>query len=148
MLALLSGTVETLREQATALDVSLAIEAAPDLPRVLLDPEKVAWAVATLVGNAFRYVRRGNRRMPGGAIRVRLRIESGALVVVVEDDGPGIASDKLANLFRKGQGITHGTGLALMLIRDVVTAHGGTVQVESSCDAYASGTSVTLRLPL
>jgi signal transduction histidine kinase len=147
LLPLLTGTVEALRQQAVALDVSLGIEAPADLPPVRIDAEKVAWAVATLVGNAFRYVRRGNRRMPGGAIRVRLRIESGALVVVVEDDGPGIPSDKLANLFRKGGGITHGTGLALMLIRDVVAAHGGTVQVESTCDAFASGTSVTLRLP-
>jgi signal transduction histidine kinase len=147
LLALLTGTVETLRQQAVALDVSLTIEAAPDLPPVRVDAEKVAWAVATLVGNAFRYVRRGTRRMPGGSIRVRLRVEGGALVIVVDDDGPGIPSDKLANLFRKGAGITHGTGLALMLIRDVVAAHGGTVQVQSGCDAFASGTSVTLRLP-
>lgn len=147
LLALLTGTIETLQQQATALDIELTIEAAPDLRQVCVDPEKVAWVVATLVGNAFRYVRRGSRVMPGGSISVCLRAEAGALLIVVEDDGPGIAPDKLAHLFQKGAGVTHGTGLALMLIRDVIAAHGGTVEVKSRSNDVACGTSVTLRLP-
>jgi signal transduction histidine kinase len=65
----------------------------------------------------------------------------GFVVVAVEDDGPGIPADKVANLFRRGHGVTHGTGLALMLIEDVVAAHGGTIDVKSKCDAFASGTT-------
>jgi len=147
LVSLLAGTIETLQKQAKALDVTLALDAEPGLPRVNVDPEKIAWSVATLVGNAFRYVRRGTRRLPGGSIHVRLRAEDGWVVASVEDDGPGIPADKVANLFRRGQGVTHGTGLALMLIQDVVTAHGGTVYVTSKCDAFACGTTITLRLP-
>ncbi|MGO8994382.1 MAG: sensor histidine kinase [Polyangiaceae bacterium] len=147
LVALLTGTIETLQEQASALDVTLAIDAEPSLPRMNVDAEKIAWAVATLVGNAFRYVRRGTRRLPGGAIHVHLRTEDGFVVVAVDDDGPGIPADKVANLFRRGHGVTHGTGLALMLIEDVVAAHGGTIEVKSKCDAFASGTTITLRLP-
>lgn len=146
--ALLEGTVETLHEQAAALDVSLTIEAARDLPRVRVDAEKIAWAVATLVGNALRYVRRGTRRLPGGSIRVHLRAEAGAAVIEVEDDGPGIPADKVQSLFRRGAGVTHGTGLALMLVQDVLVAHGGTVDVQSSTEAHASGTKVSLRVPV
>jgi signal transduction histidine kinase len=145
--ALLTGTIETLQDQARRLDVVLAIDAAPDLPRVNVDAEKIAWTVATLVGNAFRYVRRGTRRLPGGSIHVRLRAEGSLVVLTVEDDGPGIPPDKRANLFRRGHGVTHGTGLSLMLIEDVITAHGGTVEVTSKCDPFAGGTSITLRLP-
>ena len=148
LVPLLKGTIETLQEQARALDVSLAIDAAPGLPLADVDAEKIAWAVATLVGNAFRYVRRGTRRLPGGSINVRLRAggakeggakdggaeqagaDGGSVIVSVEDDGPGIPPNKCANLFRRGQGVTHGTGLALMLIQDVVTAHGGAVERE------------------
>ena len=148
LVALLTGTIETLQEQARALDVALAIDAAPTLPRVNVDAEKIAWAVATLVGNAFRYVRRGTRRLPGGSIAVRLRTEANDIVISVEDDGPGIPADKVANLFRRGGGVTHGTGLALMLIEDIVTAHGGTIEVKSKCDAFASGTTLTLRIPM
>ncbi len=147
LFALLTGTIETLQQQAIALDIELTVEAAPNLRHVRVDPEKVAWVVATLVGNAFRYVRRGSRYKPGGSISVRLRADDDALLIVVEDDGPGIAPDKLAHLFQKGAGVTHGTGLALMLIRDVIAAHGGTVEVKSRCNDVECGTSVTLRLP-
>jgi signal transduction histidine kinase len=147
LVSLLTGTIETLQEQARTLDVTLGIDAQPGLARVNVDAEKIAWAVATLVGNAFRYVRRGTRRLPGGSIRVRLRAEDGLVAVSVEDDGPGIPPDKVAKLFLRGHGVTHGTGLALMLIEDIVRAHGGTIDVKSQCEAFASGTTVTLRLP-
>jgi signal transduction histidine kinase len=143
---LLTGTIEALVEQARSIDVSLDIEVEADLPRVLVDAEKIAWAVATLVGTSLRYVRRGSRRLPGGAIKVRVRSEGDAVAVAVEDDGPGIPAEKVARLFRRGAGVTHGTGLALMLIEDVVTAHDGTIDVQSR-DEFPTGTTVTLRLP-
>lgn len=145
--ALLRGTVETLREQAAAIDVELSIEAPADVPAVDVDAEKIAWAVATLVGNALRYVRHGTRLRPGGNIRVRVGADAGAIVVAVEDDGPGIPPEKVAQLFVRGAGVTHGTGLGLMLIEDVVAAHGGTVDVTSRHGALDGGTTVTLRLP-
>jgi signal transduction histidine kinase len=144
---LLTGTIETLVEQAQALDVSLAIDVEPGLPPLSIDAEKIAWSVAALVGNALRYVRRGTRRLPGGSIRVRVRREDGWVLVSVEDDGAGIPAEKVAKLFMRGEGVTHGTGLALMLIEDVVAAHGGTVDVRSKCDGFESGTTITLRLP-
>jgi len=144
---LLQGTLEVLRAQAMARDVSLQIEAPADLPLVRVDAEKIAWAVATLVGNALRYVRHGTLRRPGGTIVVHITVEPGALTIGVEDDGPGIPADKAANLFRRGAGVTHGTGLALMLIKDVLVAHGGSVDVKSDTDPVSSGTTIALRLP-
>lgn len=144
---LLQGTLEVLRAQAMGRDVSLTIEAPPDLPLVRVDAEKIAWAVATLVGNALRYVRHGSLRRPGGTIVVRLSVETDAVVIAVDDDGPGIPPDKAANLFRRGAGVTHGTGLALMLIKDVLVAHGGDVQVKSETNPVSSGTTIALRLP-
>ena len=117
------------------------------MPAVDVDAEKIAWAVATLVGNALRYVRHGTRLRPGGNIRVRVGADAGAIVVAVEDDGPGIPPEKVAQLFVRGAGVTHGTGLGLMLIEDVVAAHGGTVDVTSRHGALDGGTTVTLRLP-
>jgi signal transduction histidine kinase len=145
--ALLQGTLEVLRVQAMARDVSLQIEAPPDLPLVRVDAEKIAWAVATLVGNALRYVRHGTLRRPGGSVVVRITVEPDAVTLAVEDDGPGIPPDKAANLFRRGAGVTHGTGLALMLIKDVLVAHGGRVDVKTDTDPVSSGTTIALRLP-
>jgi signal transduction histidine kinase len=144
---LLKGTLEVLRAQALGRDVSLTIEAPPDLPLVHVDAEKIAWAVATLVGNALRYVRHGSLRRPGGTIVVRITVETDAVIIAVDDDGPGIRADKVPNLFRRGAGVTHGTGLALMLIKDVLVAHGGSVAVKSDTDPASSGTTIALRLP-
>lgn len=144
---LLRGTLEVLRAQAMGRDVSLTIEAPPGLPLVRVDAEKIAWAVATLVGNALRYVRHGSLRRPGGTIVVRIAVEPRDIVIAVDDDGPGIPPEKAANLFRRGAGVTHGTGLALLLIQDVLTAHGGRVDVKTDTDPASSGTTIALRLP-
>jgi signal transduction histidine kinase len=149
--ALLSSTMEVLRRQAREMDVDLRIEAAEDVPPdALIDGEKIAWAVTTLVGNGLRYVRHGTRRMPGGSIVVTTKLDAAenALLVSVEDDGPGIAPEKLPLLFKREVGGAHSTGLALMLIRDVVEAHGGTIDVKSSAAGADHGTAIVIRLPL
>jgi signal transduction histidine kinase len=143
---LLSGAVEVLQGQARALDVNLSMEGRRDLPKVFIDPEKIAWAVTTLVGNALRHVRPGTRRLPGGTIRVRVDLAQSALLISVEDDGPGIPRDKVEHLFDRGN-VRHGVGLALLMVRDVVAAHGGEVEIESSQGSFDGGTRILLRIP-
>jgi signal transduction histidine kinase len=140
---LLVAALHALDEQARVLDVALRVETAPDVPEELpIDANKVGWAVATLVGNALRYVRRGTRRLPGGTIVVRTQYAAdvGELGISVEDDGAGIPEDTLAKLFEGG-------ATALMLIKDVVEAHGGSVRARSSTHGLDSGTEITLRIP-
>jgi signal transduction histidine kinase len=148
VVALLKGAVEGLQMQAKAVDVSIAVEAASKVPRANVDAEKIAWAVTTLVGNALRYARRGSRRMPGGTIRVRVGVDGAWLVVAVEDDGPGIPEEKVAKLFERGAEVRHGSGLGLLVVHDVMIAHGGSVAVSAKVEAFASGTTVTLRFPI
>jgi two-component system sensor histidine kinase VicK len=148
--ALLSSALEPLIAQARMSDVDLRIEAAPGLPVYAnVDAEKVAWAVATLVGNALRHVRSGSRLRPGGSIRVKLSYdaERGEIVISVKDDGSGIPKEKLATLFEHDGGHPHAVGLGLRLIDDVAAAHGGTVSVDSQRASLDQGTTVTLRLP-
>jgi signal transduction histidine kinase len=148
---LLVSALEPLRAQARPLDVSLRIELAPDLPsEILLDAEKIAWAVTTLVGTALRYTRPGSRLRPGGSIHVaarRIEGEQPAVAISVEDDGPGIPEDRVPWLFTRAPGTPRSAGLSLALINDVVRAHGGTVDVRSSTGALDHGTTVTLVLP-
>jgi signal transduction histidine kinase len=148
--ALLNYATLALERQAHALDVELTVEADEDVPRALmLDPEKIAWAVSALVGNSMRYVRRGTRQKPGGTVAVRVSFDGSAseLVVVVADDGPGIAPEVQARLFRRAPGAPHATGLALTVVRDIVAAHGGSMQLASSIDEIEHGTTVTVRIP-
>jgi len=146
---LLPPTMAVLRRQAEAIDGSLTLTIADDVPSLLnVDAEKVAWAVTSLVGNALRYIRPGTRRMPGGAIVVQMTYDAVAkeVAISVQDDGPGIPADKVAHLFdRSGR---PQAGLALLLIRDIVVAHGGQCEVQSRTDAFDHGTTVRLTLPV
>ena len=148
--ALLSSALEVLAAQATELDVALGVRCDDGFAdAVWVDPEKIAWAVATLVGNALRYVRRGTRLRPGGTITVTMSgdADAGGAAIIVQDDGPGIPRDKVEWLFRQSDGAQHAVGLGLMLVHDVVIAHGGRIEVKTSTDAFEHGTTITLRLP-
>jgi signal transduction histidine kinase len=150
LVPLVHDALAALRAQAAAADVALVVHVAPEVTRlVVVDPEKTAWAVATLVGNALRYVRHGTRWRPGGAIDVELARDagSGELVIRVGDDGPGIAHERLPWLLARAPGATRSVGMALMLVRDVVAAHGGRIAVDSRNAADDHGTTFTIWLP-
>ncbi len=148
--ALLKSTINVMERQARAIEVGLTLDVGPDVPPTLwLDPEKMAWTITALVGNALRFVRRGTRLMPGGTIQVRARYEPAAARVILEvqDDGSGIPKATLSALLERPRGQLHASGLALSLVQDVVAAHGGSVQLESSTEADRSGTTVRLTIP-
>jgi signal transduction histidine kinase len=148
---LLTRTMETLLEQARAIEVDLKVEADEGMPATLpIDGEKIAWGVAALVGSALRHV-----TGPGGApvrdkrveVVARYDEEAREVVLTVSDNGPGIPRGKLEWLTTRDPRTQRAAGLALVLLRDVVAAHGGRMDVESSTQAKGHGTRVTLHLP-
>ena len=142
--ALLVGALEVMKQQADAIEIALDVDVADDVPRANVDAEKIAWAVTTLVGNAMRFVRKGSRHLPGGTITVRVGRDEHEIAIRVEDDGPGIPKEKLPWLFERAPGTVHAAGLALMMVRDVAVAHGGSVDVASA----PGHTCITLHLPI
>ena len=148
---LLESSVKLMVSQSSAMDVDLTLEVDPAQPAsIFVDPEKVAWAVTALVGNALRYVRRGSRLMPGGLISIQTTYDAAAseVVITVRDDGVGIPADKLPYLFRRASDRPMTAGLGLRLVLDVVAAHGGRVDVESQTGAVNHGTTVRLTFPV
>ena len=145
--ALLTSKLGVIASQAADVNVTVNIDAARDIPATLnVDPEKVAWAVTTLVGNALRYMRSGTRRTRPGTIAVRASFDpaSSHLLLEVQDDGPGVQAETVARLFRRDGLNVRGAGLALLMISDVCTAHGGSVDVSSSTGASDHGTTVRM----
>jgi nitrogen fixation/metabolism regulation signal transduction histidine kinase len=81
----------------------------------------------------------------GGGVRVRWEAENGTVEVRVEDDGPGLASS--SNLFvpfftTKQQG----SGIGLVLSRQIAEAHGGSLRLENRADSR--GAVATVQLPV
>ena len=147
--ALIRSTMGVMHAQAAAVDVSVTVSVAENVPAVVrLDPAKIGWALTSLVGNALRYIKHGSRRRPGGAISVTVTYDAAAPAVAIEvrDDGPGIVPATVSRLFNHDD--PHGpSGLGLLLVHDIVVAHGGTVDVRSSLGPVESGTAIRLTIP-
>ncbi|MEU5264815.1 ATP-binding protein [Amycolatopsis sp. NPDC021455] len=117
---------------ADAPDVTLtAAVADPDLV-LIADPVRLRQTIGNLVGNALRYT------PPGGQVTVRAAADGDEVVFEVADTGAGIPPEDLPFVFdrlwradKSRARQTGGSGLGLAIVRDLVTAHGGTVAVSS-----------------
>ncbi len=106
----------------------------------LLDAQRVEQVAVNLVRNALDH---GSRETP---VEVRVRGLPGEIALEVRNGGPPIPPEALPGLFepfRRGKADGSGLGLGLFIVRAVVRAHGGSVDVRSD----PSGTSFEARLP-
>jgi two-component system sensor histidine kinase BaeS len=109
-----------------------------------IDPDRVAQVVTNLIDNALRYTPEGGRM-----IVCLTRTHDGARIVVA-DDGPGIEPSDLPHVFERLYVAQRyrvvrpeGSGLGLSIIKELVDAMGGTVEVASTPGA---GTSIVVSL--
>jgi two-component system CheB/CheR fusion protein len=134
-----------------AIDVSEGLHEAPPItlsaaPRSLGlngDPGRLEQVFVNLLGNAVEHA------AATPTIDVSIRRSGRTAVVVVRDHGPGIASKELPLVFqpyvRLGGPQSTGLGLGLYLAREIVTSHGGTIEIASH---RRQGTTITVRLPI
>lgn len=137
--ALIRDTVESFKTQAEPTGVELSTEIA-DLPALNLDPARIRSAIGNLISNAIRHTPRG------GSVKIAASPLAGGVTATVTDTGEGIPSELLPHVFErfvKGPG-SSGSGLGLAIAHDLITAHGGTIEIKS---AIGVGTSVTMTLP-
>jgi two-component system, NtrC family, sensor histidine kinase HydH len=131
-----------LRAEASTRQIEITTQIENDLPLVTADPVRLTQALMNLVINAVQAVEKNGRVQVGAS-----RSASGdALVLRVQDDGPGIPASKLEEIFdpyftTKPEGI----GLGLWIARQIAVAHGGTLRTEN---APAGGAVFTLLLPV
>jgi signal transduction histidine kinase len=153
MRSLLRSTLEVLHRQARSTDITLRVTVDANVPPIVwLDAAKVAWATTMLVGNSLRYVHPGSMMMPRGLITVHVTYNASAssgpeLAIEVADDGTGIPADKLASLAAPKAGQPP-PGLGLLLVRDIVAAHSGRLNIQSEAATFQRGTTVRMTLPV
>ena len=83
-----------------------------------------------------------------GEIRIQSGIENGQIVIRFSDTGCGIPPEVLPRIFDPfftTQDVGSGSGLGLTVSRDIITAHGGNIEVESE---VGTGTTFTIYLPV
>nr|WP_253910461.1 hybrid sensor histidine kinase/response regulator [Pyxidicoccus fallax] len=128
--------VETVREvaqrlavQARAAEVEPRLEL-PSEPVILFgDRLRLEQVVSNLLTNAFKY---GDRK----PVSIRVEEREDTVALIVKDEGIGIAPGDQARIFNRferaaGTGSADGLGLGLYIAREIVTAHGGTITVDS-----------------
>ncbi len=108
------------------------------------DADRMAQVITNLVGNAVQH-------SPGGTpVRVGSWVEDGQVLLEIHNEGPPIPAEMLPTLFepfRRGRSPGGGmgsVGLGLYISRQLVEAHGGTIEVRSE---EGEGTTFTVRLP-
>ncbi|MFL5376469.1 MAG: ATP-binding protein [Myxococcales bacterium] len=141
--AVLDEALEELRPLIEAAKLHVSTVKPDASARVVGDPRRLSQVVSNLLGNAIKFT------PPSGSIKATVQVEPSFIATSVEDDGPGIAPDELPGIFERfsraagSTGIV-GSGLGLMIARQIVEAHGGAIGVES---AVGHGSRFWFRLP-
>jgi signal transduction histidine kinase len=119
--------------------MTLESQLADELPEVLADENQLRQALINLVRNAADAM-----NGKGGAVRITTRKSELGVEIHVADEGPGIPEDVREKIwepfFSTKEG---GTGLGLALTRQIISEHGGSVEVTSG----PRGTQITVELP-
>ncbi len=111
-------------------------------PEIEVRPNAFARLLSNVVGNAFRYAKR---------VEVAATHSERSLIVVVDDDGPGIPQDKRSEVFKPFMRLdaarnqdASGTGLGLTIARDIARSHGGDITLDAS---PLGGLRAVIRVP-
>lgn len=134
--------VSILYDQAEKSKVSLVLRAAPDLPRVQGDPDRLRQVFINLLDNAIKYA-------PGSTVTINLFAEEDRVVVRIADGGNGISADDAAHVFEPfyrsdaTAGRERGTGLGLTIVQAILVQHRAPIEVDST---PGRGTSFTFSL--
>lgn len=142
----ISGVLDRLENLAREKGVRVSMSVPEDLPPVTGDADRLAQVFTNLIHNAIKFT------PSGGEVWVEATADGETCLLKVSDTGMGISPQDLPRIFDKFYQADSsptreqsGTGLGLSISRELVTAHGGRMWVESS---RGKGTTFSFTLPL
>lgn len=143
---IVSEAVEQVRPLIEVRRHHIAVHICPESSYIRGDSKRLVQVVANLLNNATKYT------PEGGAIDLKLAVRSDTVMITVEDNGIGMASDylsKVFDMFSQAQRTTDrsqgGLGIGLSLAKSLVEKHGGSVKAESA--GLGQGSRFTVSLP-
>jgi signal transduction histidine kinase len=125
--------------------VTLALQAAGDLPRVRGDADRLRQVFVNLLDNGVKYT------PSGGRVTVRLTPGQDSVLVEVSDTGMGVPAADLPHIFdplfrgEQADRAATGTGLGLTIVRTILAQHEAEIQVQSESER---GTTFSFDLPI
>ena len=135
---LLNAIADRTRQAVPGKDIIYTIECDPGLT-VPAARESLDRIVGNIMDNAARFIK------DSGTVTATASHRAGALVLAVRDTGPGIRRAHLAHIYEPFfRGTGPGIGMGLSIVKDLVDALGGTIQVQTEA---GKGTTVTVELP-
>jgi signal transduction histidine kinase len=136
-----ASVMQTLAEQAA---IDLSVEVPDGDIQVLADRDKMVQVLLSFTDNALKHSPKGS------TIHLRVARKNGAALLEVADEGEGIGSEQLASVFERfyradtSRGGGSGAGLGLAIAKEIVEAHGSSIEVHS---APHVGTTFGFELP-
>jgi two-component system phosphate regulon sensor histidine kinase PhoR len=145
-LDLAQEVIATLEPHAVLNHVDLRLEAPDGLPMVRWDRDRVHQVILNLVDNAIKFT------PAEGRVTLRFTVRDSGLEVRVIDTGIGIPEidrprifDRFYRVDKSRSRVTGGVGLGLSIVKDLIVAHKGTIDVASEINV---GTEFIIRMPL
>ena len=139
---LVADAMEMLHPLAARKGIDLVVDVAPGLPSVKADRDRMLQAFSNIGGNAIKFTD------AGGRITIRAERQASFVEFTVQDTGRGIASTDLPFIFDRYWQATEkphgGSGLGLVIAKQIISAHGGDVRIASE---LGRGSSFTFTVP-
>jgi len=141
---LVTDVVEQLQPLAADKHLELSFAAPETVPEVEGDPDKLRQVFTNLIENAIKYTTKGS-------VKVSIVPANPELVVRIQDTGRGVTEEERGQMFqrfRRGEGAEEaatGTGLGLWVVHEIISAHHGSVTVES--EGRDKGSTFVVHLP-
>jgi len=129
---LLHSVIDLMKVTAEAKNIELTVILPKNELTITADRQMLDTILRNLIGNALKFTNRG------GKVQVKVEAIVGFVMIKITDNGVGMQSALLQNLFRIDANFTTpgtnneiGTGLGLILVKEFVEKHGGEIRVES-----------------
>lgn len=133
--------------QSQAIDKDIILEIRNLIPEsmVLADSDKITWVIGELVENGIKF------NHPGGKVQIKITSDKGLISFMISDTGIGINEERYQEVFVPFHQLDGsstrkygGTGIGLALVKQIIEAHGSTLNIQSQEN---KGTSIQFSLP-
>lgn len=136
-----TAVAELIHPECEERHIDLELDLDPGLPRVQIDPAQIQQAILNIAKNSMEAIDK-----PRGRLAFRTALRTDHLLIEIEDNGCGIPEENRLKIFEPYHTTKFdGSGLGLMVVFRIVSAHGGQIGLDSEVGV---GTSFKIALPL